>query len=195
MGGLPDEGTYDWVDQFLAKNRNYSEISDRAIIQWATKSGIRPSEKKGFGIPLLDDNSVQRILHAVIPTMQRNFVVVDIKGNLLADERTAAAARFSDCEFKKVAHVLMGEPGADFKSYVQGLVLKDKQEKADRRKKLEAERKKAEELKKRKALEAKKAREAKAGKKNGEAAEEGGEKDAEKDAEKEEKEEKEEEAR
>merc|ERR1712048_790514 len=101
--GLPEEGTYDWLDQFLAKNRTFCEISDRAIIQWATKSGIRPSEKKGmnFGIPLLDDLSVQRILYDVIPTMQRNFVVVDIKGNLLADERKAATARFSDCNFKK----------------------------------------------------------------------------------------------
>merc|ERR1712048_782 len=190
--GLPEEGTYDWLDRFLAQNRNYSEISDRAIIQWATKSGIRQSERKGmnFGIPLLDDFSVQHILKEVIPTMQRNFVVVDVKGNLLADERKAAIARFADSDFKKVAHVLIGEPSADFKKYVQGIVLKDKQEKADRKKKLEVERKKAEELKKRKALEAKKAREAKAGKKNGEAAEEGGEKDAEKDAEKEEKEEK-----
>merc|ERR1712048_983982 len=39
--GLPDEGTYDWVDRFLAQNRSYNEISDRAIVQWATKSGIR----------------------------------------------------------------------------------------------------------------------------------------------------------
>merc|ERR1712187_950951 len=146
-----------------------------------------------MGIPLLDDFSVQHILKEVIPTMQRNFLVVDVKGNLLADERKASIARFADSDFKKVAHVLIGEPSADFKTYVQGIVLKDKQEKADRKKKLEVERKKAEELKKRKALEAKKAREAKAGKKNGEAAEEGGEKDAEKDAEKEEKEEKEEE--
>merc|ERR1712060_343428 len=110
------------MGRFLAQNRNYSEISDRAIIQWATKSGIRPSEKKGlnFGIPLLDDLSVQRILKEVVPTMQRNFVVVDIKGNLLADERKAAIARYADSDFKKVAHVLMGEPPEDFKTYVQG---------------------------------------------------------------------------
>merc|ERR1711879_552357 len=107
------------------------------------------------------------ILKEVVPTMHRNFVVVDVKGNLLADERKAAVARYADADFKKVAHVLMGEPPADFKTYVQGFMLKDKQEKADAKKKKEAERTKLEELRKKKALEAKKAREARAGKKNG----------------------------
>ncbi|CAK9081371.1 Heterogeneous nuclear ribonucleoprotein U-like protein 1 (Adenovirus early region 1B-associated protein 5) (E1B-55 kDa-associated protein 5) (E1B-AP5), partial [Durusdinium trenchii] len=39
--GLPDEGTFDWVDQFLSKNRNYTELSDRAILDWAKKSGLQ----------------------------------------------------------------------------------------------------------------------------------------------------------
>merc|ERR1719162_232726 len=37
--GLPNEGPFDWLDMFLAKNPKYTELSDRAIIAWAEKSG------------------------------------------------------------------------------------------------------------------------------------------------------------
>merc|ERR1719162_1674853 len=39
--GLPDEGTFDWLDTFLAKNRDYVELSERAILEWAHKSGLQ----------------------------------------------------------------------------------------------------------------------------------------------------------
>merc|ERR1712072_1434169 len=76
--GLPDEGTFDWLDLFLEKNPAYTELSDRAIIRWAEQSGIsRPKgygretskDKPGweFGLPLLDDFSVRNILKQVAP--------------------------------------------------------------------------------------------------------------------------------
>merc|ERR1711879_1123015 len=60
--GLPDEGTFDWLDQFLEKNPQYTELSDRKIIEWANKSGVArpvPTSSKNsrdkpdinFGIP------------------------------------------------------------------------------------------------------------------------------------------------
>mmetsp|Transcript_48803 Transcript_48803/g.111156 ORF Transcript_48803/g.111156 Transcript_48803/m.111156 type:complete len:891 (-) Transcript_48803:33-2705(-) len=187
--GLPDEGTFDWLDKFLSENKGYVEISDRAIFEWALKSGVqrqggyakRTSNDKpepNFGLPLMDDLSVSRVISAIAPALQRNYVVMEVKGNLLMDERKALLARFNSADFKKVAQVAMGEPPADFKSYVQELMLKEKTVKAEaeaKRKKAEATRKKLEEEKKRKAEEAKKkriedakkAREAKEGKKEG----------------------------
>ena len=38
--GLPDEGMFDWLDMFLAKNPTYTELSDRVILDWAHKSGL-----------------------------------------------------------------------------------------------------------------------------------------------------------
>merc|ERR1712157_410190 len=38
--GFPDEGTFDWVDEFCRKNPSYLEPSDRKIIEWAAKSGM-----------------------------------------------------------------------------------------------------------------------------------------------------------
>ncbi|CAJ1397993.1 unnamed protein product [Effrenium voratum] len=72
--GLPDEGTFDWVDQFLAKNKNYTELSDRAILDWAMKSGLQrsggylrrrsnDSPEMSFGLPLMEDYSISQAWH------------------------------------------------------------------------------------------------------------------------------------
>merc|ERR1712217_693070 len=37
---FPDEGTFDWLDAWLAKNPNYVELSDRKIMEWARCSGL-----------------------------------------------------------------------------------------------------------------------------------------------------------
>merc|ERR1711907_405870 len=42
---VPDEGTFDWLDQFLEKNPQYTEMSDRKILQWASKSGLKGGGK------------------------------------------------------------------------------------------------------------------------------------------------------
>merc|ERR1712039_469338 len=42
--GMPDEGTFSWLDSFLEKNRNYTELSDRMIVNWALKSGVTRSK-------------------------------------------------------------------------------------------------------------------------------------------------------
>jgi len=38
--GFPDEGTFEWLDGFLAENPDYVELSDRKILQWAASSGL-----------------------------------------------------------------------------------------------------------------------------------------------------------
>eukprot|EP00404_Azadinium_spinosum_P025042 CAMPEP_0180609066 /NCGR_PEP_ID=MMETSP1037_2-20121125/28564_1 /TAXON_ID=632150 /ORGANISM="Azadinium spinosum, Strain 3D9" /LENGTH=905 /DNA_ID=CAMNT_0022628445 /DNA_START=58 /DNA_END=2771 /DNA_ORIENTATION=- len=154
--GVPDEGTFDWLDMFLSQNKGYVEISDRAILDWAHKSGLprnggyrkncsNDKPKANFGLPFMDDMSVRRIISAIAPAFHRNYVVMEVKGNLLAEERKEVLARFAGPDFKKVAHVTMGEPPAEFKSYVQELLLKDKVVKAEaeaRSKKAEANKKK-----------------------------------------------------
>merc|ERR1711988_1690565 len=61
--GMPDNGVFDWADDFLEKNPQYVELSKRKVIEWATKSGIwKKGSNKGsndspdmnFGIPLMD---------------------------------------------------------------------------------------------------------------------------------------------
>merc|ERR1712151_382507 len=75
--GIPDEGTFDWLDMFLEKNPKYVELSDRKILEWADKSGIwrpRPSSYKhsndkpdmNFGIQMLDDFSVQNVMKSIV---------------------------------------------------------------------------------------------------------------------------------
>mmetsp|Transcript_28432 Transcript_28432/g.52165 ORF Transcript_28432/g.52165 Transcript_28432/m.52165 type:complete len:499 (-) Transcript_28432:70-1566(-) len=174
---LPDEGTFDWLDLYLEKNPHFTEISDRAILQWAEKSGVaRPkgyhtvtSHDKpdfGFGIPQLDDLSVRKILQQVAPMQPRNFIVMEVRGNLLKEERALALPCWNVPTFKKIAMLLIGEPSLDFKKKTQEYLLKAKQEASDaafRFKKAEEKRQK-ELAKKRRAIERekKKAEKAKA---------------------------------
>lgn len=180
--GMPDEGVFDWADQFIEKNPTYTEISDRKIIEWVTKSGIlRPKTTKGsndspdmnFGIPLLDDLSVRKLLSVIAPTLSRSFLVMELKANLIPEERKVALTRFG--AFKKIGIVAMGEPSDDYKAWVHASMLADKEAKAEevRKKKaqekeraraLEEKKKKAEEAKKAKLEKERKAKEAKEGK-------------------------------
>jgi hypothetical protein len=139
---LPDEGGFDWLDAFLEKNPTHTELSDRSIIRWAEQSGIfRP---KGyalssldkptwdFGIPMIDDFSVRTLLKQVAPIQPRNFVVMELKGNLSKEDRIATLPLWNVSHFKTVAYVVMGEPPADFKKNVTTKLLQDKQDAADK---------------------------------------------------------------
>jgi len=150
---LPDEGGFDWVDQFLAKNPRHLELSTRALIDWAEKSGVwRKSPGKGsndrpepnFGVPQLDDlGALLRLVASVATALPRNYVVPDIRSNLMAESRKAIVEKFAG--FKKTANVLVGEPAEGFKEGVRASLLQEKRAKAEaeaKRKKAEAERKK-----------------------------------------------------
>lgn len=161
---LPDEGTFEWLKMFHEKNPGYTELSDRMILDWAEKSDI--SRQKGFeaktssndkpemnfGIKELDDNSVRRILQAIAPLQPRNFVCMEVLGNLIKDERKALLARFSSPMFKKTGYVVVGEPNSEFKKRTNEVLLKQKQEASDaefKAKKAEEKKKKLEEKQKR----------------------------------------------
>mmetsp|Transcript_24482 Transcript_24482/g.61205 ORF Transcript_24482/g.61205 Transcript_24482/m.61205 type:complete len:878 (+) Transcript_24482:100-2733(+) len=209
---LPDEGTFDWLDTFLEKNKSYTELSDRAILNWASQSGLwrqkghsvkscndRPD--KNFQAPELNDDSVRKAVYSIAPLQARNYIVMEVKGNLMEDERKLLLDRFRSPAFKKIACVVVGEPTVEFKKHSQKLILQQKQEASDKQfnaKKLEEKRKKIIEQKqkemeklKKKAEKEKKQKEREAKKK---AAEEKGEKLEEEDEEKEDEEEEKEEA-
>jgi len=155
--GLPDEGTFDWLDGFLQKNPHFTEISDRQILKWAERSGLwrpNPSAWKNsndkpdmnFGIPMMDDSSVRRVLNSVISSQPRNYVVMEVKANLMLEERQDLMRRFYQPFYKKVAVIVVGEPTEEFKSKAQESMLREKQvalEQDRLRKRVERERKKA----------------------------------------------------
>merc|ERR1711959_860407 len=87
-------------------------------------------------------------LSSLAPLVPRNYVIMEVKSNLMAAERKEVLKKFNYPCFKKVAQVVMGPPNKEFKAVVQKKLLKDKQTKADnafKAKKAEAARKKAQE--------------------------------------------------
>eukprot|EP00930_Biecheleria_cincta_P085389 TRINITY_DN74781_c0_g1_i1.p1 TRINITY_DN74781_c0_g1~~TRINITY_DN74781_c0_g1_i1.p1 ORF type:complete len:934 (-),score=226.17 TRINITY_DN74781_c0_g1_i1:110-2860(-) len=151
---VPDEGTFDWLDGFLSRHPGFVELSDRAIWKWAEKSGIYLPKTSSWkhshdkpdlqaGIPLVDDWSIRRILQAIVATQPRNYVVMEVKSNLVKQEREQLLKRFKRSCYRTIAEVVMGEPDADFKTKVHQALLEEKQQKADEewsRRKAEKER-------------------------------------------------------
>merc|ERR1712187_159470 len=86
----------------------------------------------------------------------RNYVVMEVKSNLLKAEREENLKRFPADKFKRSAYVVMGEPKKDFRDKQLELVLKDKQEKAEAEwniKRAEKERKKVQEARAKQVME------------------------------------------
>jgi len=154
--GLPDEGTFEWLDTFLEKNPHHTELSDRKIVDWARQSGLAAPNSASLDKPGLvfaghtDDGSVRRALSNIAAVQRRNYVVMEVRGNFLKEERTSMVRKFQSFDFKRVAQVVVGEPSADFKKRTQQHTLKRKQEVSDMQfkvKKLEEAKKKAAEKK------------------------------------------------
>jgi len=142
---LPDQGTFDWLDWFLTENPSrYAELSDRALNEWASKSGIsrkvgtvplKSSNDKpqvGFNLPTLDDGSVKDTLVSLSSLQQRSYVVMEVKGNLLKDDRMAALKKWRFGPYKKIAQVMMGVPEEGFKKRTHDMMLKEKQAKLNK---------------------------------------------------------------
>jgi len=165
--GLPDQGAFDWADDFLAKHPEYTEISPRSMIEWATQSGLQRQGNKSstdhpemnFGVSHIDDFSVISCAKTFSHYHKGKYLIMELKNNLIADERAKSLAKFGG--FKKRAAVIMGEPSADYKAMVQEHLLEAKRKKADadrKRSAAEAERKRLLEERKRRAEAARKAR-------------------------------------
>merc|ERR1712194_141336 len=89
--------------------------------QWKGATLDRPDFS--FGLPQMEDQSVQRIIANVAPMVPRNYVVMAAMPNLVADMRKKALNRFAAPCFEKIAYVAMGEPDAAFrKAQLDGLL-------------------------------------------------------------------------
>merc|ERR1712187_346746 len=109
--------------------------------------GQRESNDKpamNFGIQSIDDGSVGRVIRSIAPVQNRSYIYIEIKNNLIKEERKALLNKFPSAMFKKVALVSVGEPSLEFRKKVQEINLQEKQEASDRdfRVKLEEEKKK-----------------------------------------------------
>merc|ERR1712187_217413 len=120
---LPDTGMFDWLDNFLEKNPKYTELSDRKIIEWASKSGMyKPKNQNSndkpsmhFGIPLMDDKSVSKVLQAVAPLTKRHYVVAELKNNLVKKDRQFSLANWTGRHCKGAGAGLRGVPSKEYK--------------------------------------------------------------------------------
>merc|ERR1712217_659275 len=180
--GLPDEGAFMWLDMWLQKNPGYAELSDRSLLAWAERSGLwrrdgyqntacNDKPEMNLGIYNVDDGSVAKAIKSIAPIQNRNYVVMELKGNLIKEERETLIKKFSPALFKRVAQVVVGEPTLEFKKKVHEITLQQKQEASDKefkvkqdqeklKHKAEKDRKIAEKAAKKKAAEEKKAAEA-----------------------------------
>jgi len=140
--GLPDEGTFDALDLFLENHPGYTELSNRAMLDWCLKSGLvcqkaqtwknsvdRPDAQ--FGISSLDDGSAKRLLDTLSTSQERNLVVMEAKSILLKEERQVVTARYGMGSFKRTALVMFGEPPPEFKQREGDIMLKQKQDTLD----------------------------------------------------------------
>merc|ERR1712194_400161 len=167
--GLPDEGTFEWLDMFHQKNQGFTELSSRAILSWAEKSGL--SRQGGFknrtnldkpdmnlNCPEIDNGVVNRMIKTFAPMQGRNYVVMEVKGNLIGEDREALLKQFPGSAFRKVAHVQIGEPNAEFKKKTQDVTLQRKQAASDADFRRKQANEKAKKLAEKKRKEAEKAR-------------------------------------
>lgn len=136
--GIPDTGLFEWADHFLESNPQYTEISDRKILSWAAQSGLwctkaplvhSDSRDKPFIQLPLEHGSVSKVIYDVVPMLKRNYLVLEMKANLIPAERKKALAWWGAPHFQKVAAVAIGEPTADYKAKVQELLLGEAQAK------------------------------------------------------------------
>eukprot|EP00928_Gymnodinium_smaydae_P055668 TRINITY_DN39162_c0_g1_i1.p1 TRINITY_DN39162_c0_g1~~TRINITY_DN39162_c0_g1_i1.p1 ORF type:complete len:990 (-),score=307.99 TRINITY_DN39162_c0_g1_i1:357-3173(-) len=140
--GLPDQGIFDWVDQYVAANPGYLELSDRKVLEWARRSDVHrrsgssssastDSPGMDFGLQQLDEGNVQQSLTLLAPALRRNLVHMRLKENLTSEKRQANLKQFPAGFFKRVAVVAMGEPSSEYRTKVQELMLAAKRKKAE----------------------------------------------------------------
>merc|ERR1712060_534241 len=145
--GIPDTGYFDFVDSFTKDHPDYVELSDRKLLEWAQKSGVRGAGGGGtndkpdlkLGVHTLE---VSKPLLQIAASLNRNYIIPELRANLLQGERKQHLTNFSSSKFRKKALVVMGEPDDKYKASVRQRILDAKRQKAisdKKRKRMEAE--------------------------------------------------------
>merc|ERR1712194_589634 len=78
-----------------------------------------------------EDGAVSRALLQAAPLIPRNYVVMEVRANLIEAERGQFLKRFKLGDFKKTARVVVGEPSAEFREAQVARLLKERQDKED----------------------------------------------------------------
>merc|ERR1712187_995657 len=94
--------------------------------------------------------------YAAAPHFARHYVVMEVNENLVPADRATSLKRFNLPHFKRIAHVVMGDPKGEYvaKTHEKLLALKQKEVDEDwRRRKIEMDKRKAEKKKKKEILE------------------------------------------
>merc|ERR1712050_727367 len=102
-----------------------------------------------FGINNLDKKTIKQFLYAIASMQSRHFVVMEVRDNLVKEDRKETMGKFRLPNFKKVAQVMVGEPKEDFKPVLLKCLLKAKQEKANlefKAKQIDKQKKKMQEM-------------------------------------------------
>merc|ERR1711957_446779 len=89
--------------------------------------GCNDTPDMNFGIKELDDFALLKTIYSIAPMLKRDYVVMEVKGNLVADERKKALECFPEDTFTKTAMVVVGEPPNEFKAKAHLQLLEEKQ--------------------------------------------------------------------
>ena len=136
--GLPDEGTFAWLDSFKDRAQ-FTELSGRTVKDWAMKSGLwsqghsrsfNDQPSMDFGLKELDSGTTRQLMHTLAPCLPRNYIVMEVQKNLLSDDRRKALAAFDARHFRRIAMVVMGEPPEEFKAEARESLLQARRDQA-----------------------------------------------------------------
>merc|ERR1712187_467818 len=112
--------------------------------RWCQKSGL--VRQKGFAEESWDsydkpqlmcggyalDSGGLKLLQSIAGMQPRDFVLMDLKGNLNTEGREQTLLSFPSYLYKRIAYVAVGDPTPDFKKFSQGLWLAQKQAVSDK---------------------------------------------------------------
>jgi len=68
-----------------------------------------------------------KTIHTIAPMLKHDYVIMEVRGNLVAAERRKALAGFPEDSFTKTALVVVGEPPNEFKAKAHKQILDAKQ--------------------------------------------------------------------
>merc|ERR1712217_280492 len=85
-----------------------------------------------FTLETIDKGHLLRRMRAVAAMQRRNYVLMDVRDNLIAESREELLKPFSSDAFKKIAHVQLGEGNAEFKKKALEVALQKKQDASDK---------------------------------------------------------------
>merc|ERR1712187_294572 len=83
--------------------------------------------------PPIDQGGIERMIKTFAPMQGRNYIVMEVRNNLIEQDRINLLNKFPSETFRKIAQVQIGDASADFKQKTRDVMLGRKQEIEDRK--------------------------------------------------------------